>query len=555
MPTTSTKHPYGLPFLFLAEMWERFGYYMMIGIFTLFLKDTIDNGGYGYAEKDASNLYGTFIAFTFLAPFVGGILADRVLGYRRSIVFGGILMGLGYSLMAIHNINMLYFAMGLVCLGNGFFKPNISTLLGNLYNTPEYKDKKDAGYNIFYMGINIGAFISNFIAAMMFNRYGWPAAFGMAGIGMFIGVIVFLIGTRHYRHADILKPATAEDMPLGQMFLKILLPAAIVGTLGYRYWAGVYNDKVDKFDPMTVGFLLACIPILFYYGNIWWRSPKQEKEPVSALLAIFFVSIAFWAVFKQNGAMMNTWAKNYTDRTIPASLEPTLTKYYLTDKVKGDSVEGSILFSHFRKTLPGTKDSFAVKGLTINPYLLNMPASERPKAGEVIRPFSSSISQSVNPFWVIALTPLLVAFFGYLRRRGKEPSTPDKIAWGLVISALSMFIMIAAVNASQNGEVKASFTWFVGMYGVLTIGELFLSPMGLSLVSKLAPGRLTAVMMGGWFLATAIGNKMAGVLSSLWDTYEDKRVPFFINIALLGISALIIFAMLPWLRRIFRQYS
>jgi POT family proton-dependent oligopeptide transporter len=164
------KHPKALPFLFFSEMWERFGYYLMIGIFTLYLKDTVD--GFSMTEAEASDLYGTFIAFVFLTPFVGGLLADRVIGYRRSIIFGGFLMGVGYCLMSIHDLNMLYLSMLLVILGNGFFKPNISTLLGNLYNNEEYKSRKDEGYNIFYMGINIGAFVCNFFAAALYNSIG-----------------------------------------------------------------------------------------------------------------------------------------------------------------------------------------------------------------------------------------------------------------------------------------------------------------------------------------------------------------------------------------------
>ena len=157
-----SKHPKALPFLFFSEMWERFGYYLMIGIFTLYLKDV--KAGYAMTEAESADLYGTFIALVFLTPFIGGLLADRYLGYRRSIIMGGIMMGLGYCLMSVHNIAMLYISMTLVIVGNGFFKPNISTLLGNVYTTPEYIKQKDDGYNIFYMGINIGAFICNFLA-------------------------------------------------------------------------------------------------------------------------------------------------------------------------------------------------------------------------------------------------------------------------------------------------------------------------------------------------------------------------------------------------------
>ncbi|MFM9007253.1 MAG: oligopeptide:H+ symporter, partial [Bacteroidota bacterium] len=187
-----SKHPAGLPYLFLSEMWERFGYYLMIGIFTLYLKDV--ETGFAMTEKEASDLYGTFIALVFLTPFLGGLIADRYLGYTKSVVIGGILMGTGYCLMGIHDINVLYAAMTLVMLGNGFFKPNISTLLGNLYSTDQYKARKYEGYNIFYMGINVGAFVCNFFGAALQILFGWTWAFFAAGVGMFIGLIVFLMG-------------------------------------------------------------------------------------------------------------------------------------------------------------------------------------------------------------------------------------------------------------------------------------------------------------------------------------------------------------------------
>jgi POT family proton-dependent oligopeptide transporter len=534
------KHPSGLPFLFFTEMWERFGYYLMIGIFTLYLKETVDKGGFGLSENEASNLYGTFIALVFLTPFLGGLLADRVLGYRRSITIGGLLMGAGYCLMAVHHLYALYAAIALVVFGNGFFKPNISTLLGNLYNEPRFSGEKDSGYNIFYMGINLGAFVCNFVGAAMYLTYGWGSAFIAAGIGMFIGIGIFWIGSKHYAHADVLKPIKPGDMPLGNIFLTIFLPALVMAVVGYYF----PQTPLLK-DKSTDAFLFACVPIIAYYILLMRRAAPEEKRPLAAILAVCVVSVAFWAVFKQNGAMMNTWAQKYTDREVPASVQPTLTALRLTDVVKGDSVAGKILDAQFRPT--------GQTGTTVDPYLLNIPVEERPGAGEKIHVFATNLSQSVNPFWVIVLTPLVLAFFGWLRARGKEPSTPDKIFWGLVISAVSMFFMIGAVMACHNGTIKASPWWFVSTYFVLTIGELFLSPMGLSLVSKLSPVRLTAVMMGGWFLATSIGNKMAGVLSSMWDTYDDKTVPFLLNIGLLLGAAAIILGMLKWLRGIFRE--
>lgn len=530
------KHPKALTFLFFSEMWERFGYYLMIGIFTLYLKDVKE--GFSMTEKEASDLYGTFIALVFLTPFVGGLLADRVLGYRKSILIGGILMGLGYCLMSIHSELALYSAIALVVIGNGFFKPNISTLLGNVYNEEKYLHMKDAGYNIFYMGINVGAFICNFFGAILYNVLGWGAAFFAAGIGMFIGVIIFLIGTKHYKHADVIKPKLDSEMSLGKIFGIILLPSVAFGLIGYFLPFTMVGSKT------TDAFLLGCIPVVLFYVMLYIKSPKEEKSQIGAMLTIFAVVVAFWAVFKQNGSTLNTWADRYTDREVPANILPVIKNVKLAEKIdyKKDSV--AYLDNQFRPIKKGAKE------YNYPNYFKNSDQTKLPKKGESVYAFNTNLFQSVNPFWVVALTPLVLAFFAFLRRKGKEPKTPTKIALGLFISALSCLVMVAAVYACNNGMGKSSPMWFISSYAVITIGELFLSPMGLSLVSKLSPQRLTALMMGGWFLATSIGNKLSGVLSSLWDTYDNKANFFYVNTILLLSAALLLFLMLKKLNKV-----
>ncbi len=543
------KHPKALPFLFLSEMWERFGYYLMIGIFTLYLKD--GNQGFEMSEAESASLYGTFIALVFFTPFIGGLLADRILGYRIPIVIGGILMGVGYCLMGIHSYSMLYSGMVLVILGNGLFKPNISTLLGNLYNNPQFINQKDEGYNIFYMGINIGAFVCNIVSAFLINKYGYSVAFVGAGVGMFIGIIVFLLGSKHYLEGDVKKVAIPGEKPWWIDLLIVIVPAIIFAFIGY-FINGVPSDSnPNSFlvkDDVTDAFLFACIPVIFFFGYVLFSSPKAERRVVSAILVVCIAVIPFWAIFKQNGTVLNTWANNYTNRDVPLSVSNGLKDMKLADVLvyeKGKEVT-PVLDKHFRKI--ANKEAIQVP-----PYFKNYQKTDQLKTGDEVVVFNTNIFQSVNPFWVIILTPLIVALFRFLRRKGREPSIPIKFVLGLFITGLSCLVMVAAANASGNGEMKTSYWWFFGAYGVITIGELCLSPIGLSMVSKLAPARLTALLMGAWFISTSIGNKLSGVIASLWDKYDDKASFFMLNFYLMMGATLILVILLPWLLKIFRE--
>ena len=545
------NHPKALPFLFLSEMWERFGYYLMIGIFTLYLKDV--EAGFAMTEKEASDLYGTFIALVFLTPFIGGLIADRYLGYKRSIVIGGLMMGAGYFMMGIHNITMLYVAMTLVIVGNGFFKPNISTLLGNFYNDEKYKDKKDEGYNIFYMGINIGAFICNFFGAALQILLGWQYAFMAAGLGMFVGVCIFLLGTKYYGDKTEKKGTQEGDMPFYKIVLYILLPSVVFGAIGWLLKGVQSVSNADSYifgSDSTDAFIFACIPVIFFYGSLYAKAKVEDKRPIGALLTIFSVVILFWAVFKLNGSALNTWADRYTDREISGKTEQVFNGLKLAKEVtyKVDSVD--LYDEAFRLQ----KNNGVVKKEMDYPiYFRNVAKEKLPQEGSTVSLWATNLSQSINPGWVIILTPLVVAFFTFLRRRKKEPSTPTKIAFGLLISALSVLVMVAAVQIGGNGSEKVSVWWLVANYGIITIGELFLSPMGLSIVSKLSPVNITSLMMGGWFLSTSIGNKLSGVLASLWDTYNDKADFFWINFGLLLLASLLMFVLLKQLNKVMKE--
>ncbi len=531
------NHPPGLKVLFFTEMWERFGYYLMLGIFVLYMIDPAVEGpfgGLGFSQARAAEIYGSFIALVYLTPFVGGILADRYLGYRRSVLLGGILMACGYLGIGLFpGLGGFYVALGLVVLGNGFFKPSMSTIVGRLY--PEGSKLKDAGYNIFYMGINIGAFVCNFVAAFFRNQFGWAYAFAAAGVGMLIGVVIFLAGHRLIAHAgDRGDGSAAEPGVLARLAVAVFLPAAAAGTAGY--FVSKQFDLAASFPFLSPGntfFAFAVVPVLVYYVALLLRAPREEKGPIGAILAMSGVVVIFWMIFHQNGSTLTLWTEKNTHREAGAFAGFLEAVYMNEDATIGRAIAD-----------PDAPSS----------YWHNVPPAERAPAGQKATLISTELFQSVNPFFVVLLTPLVVSFFSWLRQRGLEPSTPAKIAWGMLITTVSMLVMIAGVRSADGGVVKASAWWIVAVYGVITVGELFLSPMGLSMVSKLSPRRVTALMMGCWFLATSIGNKLAGVLAGFIETMPFERI-FWINCASALAAAAAMAALVPWIRRAMAEHE
>lgn len=564
--TTQKGHPTGLWYLFSTEMWERFGYYLMLGIFSLYMMDGWNNGGMGFDAQKKSDIYGTYLGLVYLTPFIGGLLADRVLGYRRSIVMGGLMMAAGYFLLSIHDNTSFYAGLFFIIMGNGFFKPNISTLVGNLYSTEELKHKKDSGYNIFYMGINVGAFVCNFVAAYMRLNFGWNFAFIAAGVGMLIGVVIFLIGTKHIKHVDVIKPLKEGDMPTMKILGSTILPMFVFGILGYMIPGNILGSDTND------AFIFGCVPVISFFIYLWVKSTGLEKRAIAALLAVFACVILFFAIFHQNGDALTVWAEDYTNREMPESVANVATKVDMAQIVENNDIVqfDDATFEAKIGEMRAANDAMpAVTEAEIKAkndegkeiaqieasrkYFSNMKPENVPAEGSDLKLYSTELYQSINPLWVIILTPILVGVWGFLRKRGKEPSTPTKIALGLLITALSALVMVGAVYATNDLSMKASSWWLIASYGVITLGELCLSPMGLSLVSKLSPPRITALMMGGFFLAISVGNKLAGMLSSLWEDMENKENFFYLNFALVLGAAVMLFLMLKWLNRVMKE--
>lgn len=536
-------HPRGLYVLFFTEMWERFGYYLMIGILLLYLTDTTNNGGKGMDNAMGVDIVGSYVALVYLTPFIGGLIADRYLGYVKSIFFGGTLMALGYFLLSIPGSNsLLYTSLACVIVGNGFFKPNISTLLGNIYNAEELKPKKDVAYNIFYMGINIGAFVCNFVAAYLRINYSWGYAFAAAGVGMVLGLIWFSTGLKHVRYADVIKPMQKEDMGIGKIVLYVFVPAIIAGAIGWFIPGNLIGS--DSNDA----FIFACIPVIIFYFAIWYRAKGFDKKRVGTLLILFGVAIIFWNIYNQNSTALTIWAETYTDREAPKAVQPLLTPFGFLNSVNTKPTVVPVVDSQFRATI-GPDQRVLTKTGT-DPYFQNLPKDKWPPEGRDLKLVSTEIYQSINPFWIIVLTPVVVGFFGWLRSRNKELSTPDKFAWGTIIAGLSSVVMVVACLSTNVYHDKVSSAWIISSYGVFTISELFVSPVGLSLVSKVAPRRLTALLMGGWFITTSLGAKISGILAGFWDQFDNKAVFFAISAIAAIVAGLLLFPLTKRLNKV-----
>jgi POT family proton-dependent oligopeptide transporter len=579
------KHPAGLYPLFLTEMWERFSFYLMLGILPLYLTDS-QKGGMGLSDSQMAVIVGSYMALVYFTPFIGGLIADRLLGLRRTILIGGFLMMCGQFVLAMPSTPTLYMGMGLLILGNGAFKPNISSILGNLY--PPGSPLKDAGYNIFYMGINIGAFICNFIAAFVrnyFDKYplhlgsgleirGWHAAFSTGGFGMFLGIIIFSTFYRLLGAGETERRATPNpEARLTPLWVQCLAPAVILGAIaGYAAYFGWIPESLHLNVP-TAAFLGACIPVVIFYLNIWLHVPDMaDRGRVGALLFIYAVVIVFWMTFQLNSTALTIWARDDTNRTlagpmqalterIPQLGENAPPKYFENagPEVPRPDQSTFVVVSPTRYKELEDKNELSFiendKGyvhvtqeMLDKVYARATPETPSLPPGEHLKLANTELFQSINAGFVILFTPLIVAFWRKLRERGQEPSSSAKIGFGLLLTAGAPLLMLAATWISGDGAVKTSAWWLFGVYGVITLGELCLSPMGLSLVNKLAPASITAFMMGGWFLSTSVGGKLSGIFGEAYS--KMNHVQFWIILIVCDlVCAGIIFATLPWLNR------
>ncbi|HQW94061.1 MAG TPA: MFS transporter [Ferruginibacter sp.] len=484
---------------------------------------------------------------------------------------GGSLMALGYFCLSVPGNTALFSGLAMIIVGNGFFKPNISTLLGNIYNRPDLQPLKDNAYNIFYMGINIGAFVCNFVAAYLRNEYGWGYAFAAAGVGLVIGMIILAINLKSVKYADIKKPVQAEDMPLSKIFSYVFLPAIIAAVIGWIVPTKIFGTTLMG-TPANDAFIFACLPIIAFYVSLYVKAQGADKKGIGSLLFIFAISIVFWTIYNQNSTGLTLWAQKHTDRTVSSTtekiagsigfLETVNDSPRLVNKVNEymiDVSDNSPVVSTEGKyglTADGNKIDTATKIVQVmgpDPYYNNVPKEEWPQ-GKDVKLANTELFQSINPLFIVLLTLFFVPFFDWLRKRNKEPTTATKFGMALFISGLSALVMVFAIMSVPSiYGFKAAPAWLWGTYFVFTISEIFLSPIGLSLVSKLAPARLTSLMMGGWFLSTSIGGKVAGVMTSFWDDFTDKKIFFLILVIAAFIGGILIFSRIKSMNQILKD--
>jgi POT family proton-dependent oligopeptide transporter len=339
-------------------------------------------------------------------------------------------------------------------------------------------------------------------------------------------------------------------MPMSKILGSVFLPAVVTAVIGWNMSAfighSVFGTKSND------AFMFACVPIIVFYVGLFLRSTKEDRRGLGALLAFFAVSIVFWVIYNQNSTGLTIWAQTYTDRSMPAPMEKVLAPFQMFETVTTDSLTVTKIDSHFVAALDADGNTIEARGL--NPYLQNLPQTQWPAPHQPLKLISTEIYQSVNPFFIVIFTPLIaVWFFGWLRKRKREPSTPAKVGWGMIIAGLSSLLMVFAVMSTNVYTDKTSMWWLISTYAIFTIGELLISPIGLSLVSKLSPVRTTALMMGGWFLVNAIAGKISGLMATFWDSFPDKKNYFLILFVAAMISGVIMFTLVKWIREVVHE--
>ena len=547
------NHPKGLYALALANTGERFGYYTMIAIFVLYLQ-----AKYGFSEGYASTVYGAFLAAVYFMPLIGGIMADRF-GYGKMINYGFAIMFAGYLCLSLpmhggaFSLAVMFAALVLIAMGTGLFKGNLQVLMGNLYDEPRYSSMRDTAFSIFYMAINLGAFFApsaaNAVTEYFLSRKGfvYDASIPALAHGYLDGSITessmeVLEGLRQAQHYSgdmasfcnsyITAVSDSYSYSFGVACLSLILSVLI-----YRVFRKTYihadcrsSQRTDKGEEAIAAVA----------GEL---TPGQTRKRIVALLLVFAIVIFFWMAFHQNGLTLTFFARDYTAHLITGDGRMWFDTVTLTCAIV---FIYSLVFLFRSATMRGR--IFSVSAAMV----AAATAIYRYNTAEEVFSINPSIFQQFNPFFVIVLTPLSVWIFSMLAKRGKEPSAPRKIGYGMIVAAAAFMILAAgSAGLMTPDQVKAagvssrlvSPDWLIYTYLSLTFAELLLSPMGISFVSKVAPPRYKGAMMGCWFAATAIGNYLVSVVGYLWGGLPLWCV-WGVLMACCLLSAVIIFSLM-----------
>lgn len=475
-------HPRGLMTLFTTELWERFSYYGMRALLVLFMTKAASEGGMGLPDKTATTIYGNYTMSVYLLSILGGFIADNFIGARKAVLWGGIIIAAGHFSMALASTTMFFVGLVLVVCGTGLLKPNISTMVGGLYGPSD--ERRDAGFSIFYMGINLGAFIAPLITGHLAQSASWKAqlsawgldpvhswhwGFAAAGVGMVFGLIAYVMQLHKLAHVGT-PPAPEADgsRPWGKLGLVALGSLALIALM-------MASDRYPVLVYLIFGLQIAAV--LFFAFR-----PDDESKRIAAILVFFMAAEVFWAIFEQTGSTVSLFA----------------------DRLTNNEIGGW--------------------------------------------GFPSSYWQSMNSVWVITLAPVFAWL--WIKLGPKQPSSPVKFALGLGFVALSFAWMVPAARLTAEGKISPM--WLVVLFFLQTVGEMLVSPVGLSTMTKLAPVRLTGLVMGIWFLAAALGNKLAGVLASDFKSDNPSALATFFSHQAIGVTvvALALFALSPWVKKL-----
>ena len=458
---TSDKHPPGLYVLFFTEMWERFGYYGMRAILLLFLLDKI-KGGMGFNEAEGAAVYGLYVSSVYLLTLPGGWLADNLLGQRKAIWWGGLIIMIGYAILAIPASDAVFFlGLGTVAVGTGLLKPNISTIVSELY--PEGGARRDAAFSIFYMGINLGSFLGQLIVSYLGEKVNWHAGFGASAVAMLLGLIIYsFYGNKHLSGLGMHPKAKEPDQEaqVSNNKVTIALSVLVISFIAYLHFAGYINLSTANGLAKAMVIIIPSITIM-YFLNIMVAGGLTivEKKRVGVLMVFFLGAALFWSGFEQAGSALNLFADRHTDR---------------------------IYFGW------------------------EMPAGW---------------FQNFNPFYIVTLAPLMAALWIFLAKRNINPSTPMKFGIAVLLMGFGFLIMVVAARIVATQGTRVSGMYLVMTYFFHTVGELCLSPVGLSAFTKLAPKRFLSQLMGIWFVAASFGNLIAGLFAGGFDEGNVQQMP------------------------------